>query len=210
MSSGAAVGNVPITEAYYRYMVMVEGDVDVGHSIGGLKLGGLQGRADANGLTANGTNEANTWWYARAISGSGRVELKRYDSTASHGLEQPASFSPAAYLYYDRWHSLEMYKKINSALGVADGIMRWWLDDVLLLERTNVDFYSSLGSVGVREINRVRGQIFHGGPNVSPDFQIHHREFGHCLAARRIGAAKLGSSASLPNWVPDPGKYIEL
>lgn len=37
-----------------------------------------------------------------------------------------------------QWHSYEYYVKLNSTLGVADGIYRTWLDGVLVAERSNI------------------------------------------------------------------------
>lgn len=48
------------------------------------------------------------------------------------------------------WHQLEYYVKLNSAVGVPDGIMRVWIDGKLVAEQTNLAW----GDVGAQESPR--------------------------------------------------------
>ena len=47
-------------------------------------------------------------------------------------------FSPQPTLEYNRWYALEIEVQHNSAPGVADGIVRVWIDGVKVLDRTDV------------------------------------------------------------------------
>lgn len=44
------------------------------------------------------------------------------------------------YLRTGHWYKLERFYQLNSAMDVPDGIMQWWIDDVLVLNRTDIMF----------------------------------------------------------------------
>jgi hypothetical protein len=46
-----------------------------------------------------------------------------------------------------QWHRLEWYLKYDSSYGARDGIIRWWLDGVLVGNYTNVPFPNDAGFV---------------------------------------------------------------
>jgi hypothetical protein len=46
-----------------------------------------------------------------------------------------------------QWHRLEWYLKYDSSYGAGDGIIRWWMDGVLVGNYTNVRFPNDAGFV---------------------------------------------------------------
>jgi hypothetical protein len=179
-----------LTEGYLRWMIYVDPDVASGMTETHMKLSGFNGRADGLGVQ----NLGATLGYFKPLAGSGQVQLSRYNWTSiSHGFEEGhIPFSPARYLTLGQWHSLEIHLKANSTVSSSDGEARVWLDDILIFQRTGIQFYNSIpaGWPHPAEINNVRGQLFHGGQTAVPTAPIHHTQWGWCLANRRIGKAK--------------------
>ena len=46
-----------------------------------------------------------------------------------------------------QWHRLEWYLKYESSYGAGDGIVRWWMDGVLVGNYTNIRFPNDNGFV---------------------------------------------------------------
>ena len=67
----------------------------------------------------------------------------------------------------------------------ADAVLEAWFDDELVFSKRNFVIHRYTGPNPI-EINRVHGQIYHGGRNV-PLSPIHYRVTGFALAKRRIG-----------------------
>jgi hypothetical protein len=196
-SAAVAIGAAQISQAYLRFMLMVEEDVADGMTESGMKLSGM------NHFTSNFC----IFWYAPPSGG--RVQLYRYMRSATFGDELGSTsgqMDVASYLYLGQVHALEMFIKMNSNASTADGELRMWLDDVLIFERTGFKWFDSAPDSGLEYIHDVRGQIYHGGTGLAPSTQIHHRQFGFCLASRRIGAANGG----VPYALPGPGEAVQI
>lgn len=58
------------------------------------------------------------------------------------------------------WHRLEVETRLN-ALGSADGTLRIWLDDTLILERTNATFRASARDLRTIELGRQVDRVGH-------------------------------------------------
>jgi hypothetical protein len=175
-SAATAIGSTYLTQAYYRWMIMVESDVAAGFNEQGMKLSGLNHFEEHYCI----------FWYGPPSGG--RAQLYRYMHSDSHGDEQGSTSGPmdvASYLYLDQWHALEMFYKVNTDASTSDGELEMYLDDVLIFSRTGIKWSDTNRFV----IGDVRGQLYHGGTGSAPITQIHHRQFGFCLANRRIGRA---------------------
>jgi hypothetical protein len=194
---------VQITEAYLRYAILLESSVEGAVNTGsGYKLHTFACKGLA-GLTAGGGDMFFGQWADKPVAGSGRSKLYRYDRFDTYGDDQPyakglLNVVPESYLYFNTWHSIETYFKLNSTAGANDAEYRLWLDDVLVHEYTNFNMFTTTGTQGIREINHWRNQIFHGGSNVMPNHQMFHRTACYAMSAtipgrsaRRIGAPKV-------------------
>lgn len=181
-TTSPAVQTGPLAAGYMRFMVMLEADVEAGFNELGLKLSGFEP------VEVGGPDAHSIAWYAPPSGGV--AALHHYTASTTFGQEHPSA-ALGVNLVLGQWHCIEIYMKMNSTVDTSDGEHRMWLDDVLVLERTNFKWAANFGANGLSEIGQVRGQIYHGGVNNAPDPQIHHRQFGYCLATRRIGAAKL-------------------
>lgn len=179
----------PLTECYLRWMILLEADVAIGMEEHAMKLSGLEPL-----LSTPFINARTTMGYKQpgfGGSAADRAQLTRYWASATLGEEDHAFFSPARYLILGQWHCIEQYAKLNSDPSLSDGAVRIWLDDELIYEDMAFKWFSHDLNGAVLQWGQVRGQLFHGGIGLAPSAEIHHRQFGYCLATRRIGAAKL-------------------
>ena len=185
MYTGSALGSVPMNDLYLRYCILLEQDIWTGMTDLGVKLGGLIGRADGQGVEVGGP-----FWHAKPDA-QGRIRLTTYwygegitDSTGYGG-----DWIQGKYLLPNTWHCLEQHLKANTmnADGTpnADGALEAWFDDELVYSRTNIVLHRYPGPLPI-EINQVHGQIFHGGA-ATPLTPIHYRVTAFALAKRRIG-----------------------
>jgi hypothetical protein len=194
-SAAVAIGSATRTEAYFRFMVMVEPDVATGMTETGMKLSGLN----------HFTSYFCIFWYAPPSGG--RVQLFRYMNSASFGPELGSTsgqMDVSTFLNLGQWYALEMFVKMNTNASTSDGELRMWVDDSLIFSRTGFKWFdTAAANLGVHD---ARGQIYHGGTGLAPSSQIHHRQFGFCLATRRIGRAK----NALPYTLPDEGESVQI
>jgi hypothetical protein len=189
MSSGTALGNVPLNDLYLRYCVMLEEDAWTGMNELGVKLGGLTGRSDGRG-----TNKvAVVFWHAKPDS-QGRIRLTTYwfgDDLMEDGYG--GDYIQGKYLLPNTWHCLEQHLKVNTVnpdgTPNADAVLEAWIDDELVYSRHNfvIHRYNYHAGTYPLEINQVHGQIYHGGQQ-TPLTPIHYRVTGFALSHKRIGA----------------------
>jgi hypothetical protein len=88
-------------------------------------------------------------------SGAGHVYIGLFGSTAPHRVSVNTEWAPYGQrvwdpnvnttpIVYDRWYRVKWHVKWASP-GASDGILRWWVDDVLNGEYTSIT-YPSAGS----------------------------------------------------------------
>ena len=186
-SGNECIGSTSVNEAYFRFMIYVDADVEAGMTEFAMKLSGFEGTAQGANFPYGGP----IMGYLAPVPGSGRVELSTYAGTIGEWRQYP-SFSPPRYLNFNAWHSVECYSKMNSDENTSDAVFKAWLDDVLIEETTGRYYTTSPSGFGTPvELARIAGQIYHGGQVATPTAPIHHKTFGFCVATRRIGKAKL-------------------
>jgi hypothetical protein len=184
--TGTALGNMPLNDLYVRYCIMAEGDVWTGMTDLGVKLSGLAGRADGQGVKAGGP-----FWHSKPDAQS-RIALTTY--WYGEGLTQygyGGSWIQGKYLVPNKWHCLEQHLKVNTmnpdGTPNADAILEAWFDDELVYSKKDFVIHRVMPTLKFpTEINQFHGQIFHGG-SATPKFPIHWRMTGVALAKRRIG-----------------------
>jgi hypothetical protein len=183
---GRAVGNVPQTDLYLRYCIMMESDVPLGMTELGVKLSGFAGPP--------GMGVGTIFWHARPDA-QGRVRLTTY--WFGKDLTDPTGFGgdhiQGKYLVPNQWHCLEQHLRLNTrnpdGTFNADAVLEAWFDDELVFRKENFVIHEYSGPLPI-EINSIAGHIFHGG-NLTPSFPIHWRYTGFALAKRRIGMPRL-------------------
>src|SRR5688572_22604847 len=96
---GKTVGNVPKTELYLRYCVMMESDVPLGMTDLGVKL---------SGFTTEGLGVATPFWHAKPDA-QGRVRLTTYWFSKIWTIPPGygGDFIKGKYLIPNEWHCLE-------------------------------------------------------------------------------------------------------
>jgi hypothetical protein len=184
-SAATALGSVPLNDLYLRYCILLEQDIWTGMNELGVKLGGLGGRADGQGVTAGGP-----FWHAQPDA-LDRIRLTTY--WYGEGITDSSGYGgdwiQGQYLLPDTWHCLEQHLKVNSmnpdGTANADAVLEAWLDDELVYSRNSFVIHRYTGPLPI-EINQVHGQIFHGGAS-TPLTPIHYRVTGFVLAKKHIG-----------------------
>jgi hypothetical protein len=76
---------------------------------------------------------------------------------------RPPSNSVAEW-FKGRWHNVQVYVKLNTANNRADGVFRFWLDGIKVLDLGNVDFRNSTDDV----FQKVLPLSMHGGDAAPP------------------------------------------
>ena len=183
---GKAVGNVPQTDLYARYCVMLESSVWTGINETGFKLGGLEKLSQGTPGYSGGP-----FWHRRPVSG--KIYFNTYwfgkgydDANGGYGAQEfPESYE----MLPNTWHCVEQHLKVNTmnpdGTPNADAELEAWFDDVLVYSRKNFVIHSSTATPN--EIRMFHGQLYHGGTQ-TPLTPIHYRVTGFAIAKRRIGA----------------------
>jgi hypothetical protein len=189
-SSAKALGNVPLNDLYLRYCVLIEQDILTGINEIGVKLSGLSGRADGQGVTTG-----ILYWHAKPDS-QGRMRLTTTywfgetlkDQSTGYG----ADWIKDKYLLPNTWHCIETHLRLNTmnpnGTANADAVLEAWFDDELVFSKSDFVIHRYTGPMPI-EINNVHAQIFHGGA-ATPLTPIHYRVTGFVLAKRHIGVPK--------------------
>jgi hypothetical protein len=77
-----------------------------------------------------------------APNGQGQVYIALFNAAAPHRVSVNTEWAPygqmiwepnitATPIEYDRWYRIDWYLKWESVPGSGDGVVRWWVDDVL-------------------------------------------------------------------------------
>jgi hypothetical protein len=110
---------------------------------------------------SGGDGIAPDGWSARvAFRKDGGVETYVYNQSQSGDFGQidrakDFRFEPG------RFYKVALYVKVNSSGAASDGIVRLYVDDKLLVERTNIRYRAVDGNKAL--ISRVLFSTFHGG-----------------------------------------------
>lgn len=155
--------------AYFRYYLRLDRSWNPRE---GGKLPGFSGtydRAGWGGRRSDGTNG----WSARGTfmlpsgSGSHLDTLGSYvyqaDSTTKYGDIWGWSLGPTGLIEKNRWYSIEQYVKLNDP-DRANGVLRAWIDGVLVFERTDLRFRS----ISDLRIEALWMNVYHGGTMSAP------------------------------------------
>ncbi len=174
-----------VDELFFRYYLRLGDDWDP--TVDGGKLPGLAGtygKAGWGGRRSDGTNGwALRGGFFRAFPADhplhGLTQLSTYayhaDMESAYG--DPWSW-PGALLQRNRWYSIEQQVRLNTP-GLADGVLRVWLDGRLLMERQNL----RLRTIDALHIETVWLDVYHGGTAQSPYDQ--HLYIDNVVVARR-------------------------
>ena len=148
-------------EIYFRYYLRLAADWSPkrGGKLPGI--GGTYGRAGWGGRKVNGADG----WSARGLfSGQkeGRTPIGFYcyhaDMRGKYGDHWGWDRNGFAGLENDRWYCVEQYVKMNTPRQ-NDGILRGWVDDQLVFEKTSV----RMRDVDDLKIETVWINVYHGG-----------------------------------------------
>lgn len=148
-------------EIYFRYYLRLAGDFDPVYT---GKLPGLAGtyfRAGYGGKPSDGRNG----WSARGLFGTktaeGRIPVGYY----IYHADMAGQYGDGLYwavegggLELDRWYCIEQFARMNTP-GEHDGVLRAWVDDVPVFEKTDLRFRD----VPELKIEKVWLDVYHGG-----------------------------------------------
>jgi hypothetical protein len=159
-------------EAYFRYYLRF------GENWGGReggKLPGLSGTYDRAGWGMRRSDGTNGWSargsftppYAAQSSLGGRVGVGSYvyqaDMKKESGDHLGWNLGPSGLLHKNRWYSIEQYVKMNRP-GEKDGVMRAWVDGLLVFEKTDLRFRD----IPDLRIESLWMNVYHGGVRPTP------------------------------------------
>ncbi len=186
---------------FMRYLMMIGTDVKIGMTEGGIKLTGMGGTykwstSGAKTLPApasDGIWEYRTWHGGRSPAHPDLYRFAFYAYDAEHPISQFSGVGDVRFtsvcLQAGRKYSIEQEVKLNTITnGVPDanGIVRHWVDGVLVYERTNVRI-RKYPEVQIQSIPWV--EVYHGGLG-HPSAPFHYELAGICVAREYIGPPK--------------------
>ena len=186
-------------EMYFRYLLMIDPDVKLGMTESGVKLPGFSGSFEWNNTPR--VNEGG--WSARTLHGPvspAHPDLYRFMAAQWYGHDWPLSQHSGqgkarwcnlanVCLRAGRKYSIEQYLKLNTQSGGewnSDGILRLWIDGVLVHEETNIAVRAD-ANAQIQSAPHVN--IYHGGLR-PPRAPIHYEIAGFVAATQYIGPPK--------------------
>lgn len=160
-------------EIYFRYYLRLGADwnpdVEGGKMPG---FAGTYGRAGWGNRITDGTNG----WSARGSFGRafplrpGEKPVTALGSFVYHaevkspfGAHWPWSLGRGGLVHNERWYSVEQHVKLNTP-GKHNGVLRAWIDGVLVAERTEISFRT----VADLRVESLWMNVYHGGIAKSP------------------------------------------
>jgi hypothetical protein len=148
-------------EVFFRYYLRLGNDWNPARGGKLPGIAGTYGRAGWGGRPVNGTDG----WSARGLfegRKNDRTPIGFYcyhmDMKGRYGTNWVWDKDGFPGLENNRWYCLEQQIKLNSP-GRADGVMRGWVDEKLVFEKTDV----RLRSVDTLKIESVWLNLYHGG-----------------------------------------------
>jgi len=183
------------TELYCRYLMKIDPDVYLGMNERGVKLPGFDSSFGGGAMSyrmehlAQSPSNKNAYGYF----------IHAYD--AEHSIAgnpsnaQNRPMNPPACLVAGRIYCIEQYVKMNTDDGAghynSDGIVRIWIDGVLMSEDTTRKIRADQVPIYAFFAN-----FYHGGLQ-APIAPIHYEFGGVCVATQYIGPPK----KSEPSWL---------
>jgi hypothetical protein len=182
----------PLTDIYFRYLIMLEDDIADGMPISGLKLPGIRtsdlalDRDMSWRMWHGGNDPANRgiWWF-----GDYMYSFDMPGTTPNH--TELTNQGTTSWYRSNRWHCVEGRAKNNTS-GIADGIATIWFDGVQIYHETDRNWRGT-NTTGW-DWGYLWMNIFHGGQDVYPTQPIHYR-----IAEASWGTARMGVPQSLLN-----------
>jgi len=165
-----------------RQRVLFEEGFDWGasHKSGkfGFGLGG--GSAPSGGKTDKDGFTVRLAWYGQD-DGTASANLYMYSADRSQNLPYGDLIKiPNFIIPIREWFEVAMRVSVNSELDIADGTISVWINNKLLLERTNIHWQTE----GEKpSIDRLTYSTFHGGatPEWSPDETVYAQFSNICM-----------------------------
>jgi hypothetical protein len=173
---------------YFRYYVRFADDWSP--TLDGGKMPGISGTYDKAGWGNRRSDGTNGWsvrgsfgrWPQKGNPAYGLTSLGTYayhaDMKDFNGEGWGWERGTGALLERNRWYCVEQYVKLN-AVGRKDGVMRAWVDGVLVFEKTDI----RMRTVPQLKIEKIWMNIYHGGLEPSPHDQ--HLYIDNVVIAKR-------------------------
>lgn len=154
-------------EIYFRYYLRLAPDWNPERGGKFPGFGGTYGRAGWGGRKADGTDG----WSARGLFG-GQNDGKTPVGFYCYHADMPGKYGENWYweregfagLEQNRWYCIEQYVKMNTP-GEKDGVLRAWVDDRLVYEKTDV----RMRHVDRLKIETVWINVYYGGSWTATD-----------------------------------------
>lgn len=143
------VGGFPARVLYIRMRLKFSPNWDTDGHYGGVKFGywGSDGRGGA---------APTQYWTSNGGAGGSSFRIFFQDQTG------PApnfnKFSSNAPLSLNQWHTVEILQTAQSAKGVADGALKIWVDGVLSISESGINFVGSSDNISSTLFNGI--QVF--------------------------------------------------
>ena len=175
-------------EVYLRYYVRFADDWRP--TLDGGKMPGVSGTYDRAGWGNRRSDGTNGWsmrgsfgrWAEKSNPIYGLTPLGTYayhaDMKDFNGEGWVWEKGQGALLARNRWYCVEQQVKLNT-VGRADGVVRAWIDGVLVFEKMDV----RMRVVPSLKIDKIWMNIYHGGTEPSPHDQ--HLYLDHVAIAKR-------------------------
>lgn len=160
-------------EAYFRYYLRLGSDWKP--DIEGGKMPGFAGTYGRAGWGNRITDGTDGWSARGSFSRAfplrpGEKPLTALGSYVYHaevkspfGVHWSWSLGRGGLVYNERWYCVEQHVKLNTP-GKHDGVLRAWIDGVLVSERTGISFRT----VADLRIESLWMNVYHGGTAKSP------------------------------------------
>lgn len=156
-------------EAYFRYYLRLGSNWT---PRAGGKLPGFAGTYNRAGWGGRMSDGINGWSARGRFEGAsanrpGRSLIGSYvyhaDMIKKYGSGWGWNLGPTGLLENNRWYSIEQYVKLNRP-GAADGVLRAWIDGVLVFEKADLRFRKT-PELGIETLWM---NVYHGGTARAP------------------------------------------
>jgi hypothetical protein len=107
----------------------------------------------------------NAWSYRLMWKRDGKICMYIYDQSRITNNTDcgVVTETTTPVLKIGKWHRLQIYMKLNSSANVSDGVAELWLDNSMILKRTNIPFRGEDSAT----IDHVYFSSFYGGNEAS-------------------------------------------
>jgi len=200
------MGMAPPAEMHFRYSIRL-GPTWTTDGGGGGKLPGFGATYDTAGWGGRPSDGTNGWsarmlfWQPESGRDTGATRIGYYayhaDMTGTYGANwfwSGGPIGPGGALEVGRWYQIECYVR-NNTPGENDGVLRGWVDGVMVYEKTDVKFRD----VERLHLENIWFDIYYGGSWVPPrDMYV---DFDNVVIARNY----IGPTVDEPPPILDGG-----